>query len=64
MRPPTTPQAARPEPDEEEDDAGTSRALDPELAAMRGILRTLQKLDEPARARVVRWLGDRFAAEL
>ncbi len=47
----------------EEDDAGTSRRMDDELKAMGAIIRTLNELEEPARARIMQYLSSRYAAK-
>lgn len=48
---------------EADGDAGTEpggRRLDPELCTMGAMLRLLESLPEPARGRVVQWLGSRY----
>lgn len=45
---------------DQNDEQGPTRCMDPELRVMGSMLRQLEELDEPARGRVVRWLTDRY----
>ena len=47
-----------------EEESAPSRKWDRELLAMAALLRTLEDLSEPARARVVAWLSSRHAESL
>lgn len=46
-----------------EEEQGGGRGMDPELRTMGSMLRQLEKLDKPARARVVAWLSSRCEVE-
>lgn len=43
-----------------DEDEGSDRRMDEELKILGQMLRTLSRLDEPARARVVAYLSSRF----
>jgi hypothetical protein len=48
---------------EAEEEATTSRRLDPELRALGAIIRILDDLPEPARCRAVAWIHSRYSKE-
>lgn len=50
-----------PEKDDVDEDRG--RKMDPEIKVLSALVRTIDDLEEPARARVVAWLASRYAEQ-
>ena len=57
---PYIPERTEPRVPEQDDTESSRRRLDPELRVMGLLLREIEELDDPARARVVAWLNSRY----
>lgn len=55
--------AGLPAAEESGEEQASGRKMDPELKIMGSMLRQLEELDEPAKARVVTWLSSRYKSE-